>query len=142
MRNEQYKRKNILDIHVGDVARLSRTITENDVIQMAKISGDYNPIHTDIEYAKQTTFGDRIAHGLFCCGMVSAVLGNELPGIGTIILSEEMKFMFPVYLEDTITAEVCVTSVNIEKKRIELVLKCTNQNGKTVMKGTTLVKLG
>lgn len=142
MNKGQYTKKDISEIHVGDVAKIVRTITENDVLEMARISGDYNPIHIDAEYAKQTMFGNRIAHGLFCCGMVSAVLGNELPGIGTIILSEEIKFLLPVYLDDTITAEVKVQSVDQEKRRIELELKCTNQSGKAVLKGTTLVKLG
>lgn len=142
MQKKQYTKKDISEIHVGDIARIVRTVTESDVLDMARISGDYNPIHTDGEYAKQTIFGDRIAHGLFCCGMVSAVLGNELPGIGSIILSEEFKFMLPVYLDDTITAEVRVKSVDIVKRRIELELECTNQSGKAVLKGTTLVKLG
>lgn len=141
MKKDKYKVKDISEIRLGDEATLERAITESDVLDMARISGDYNPIHIDDEYANETIFGSRIAHGLFCCGMISAILGNQLPGIGTIILSEEIKFMFPVYIGDIITAKVTVNSINVVKKHIELVLECKNQNGKVVMKGTTLVKL-
>lgn len=123
----------------GESARLERFVSEADVIKMAELSCDYNPLHVDSEYAKNTRFGRRIAHGLFCASMVSAILGNDLPGLGTIILWENMRFQLPVYIGDTILAQVCIEEVRPEKRRVRLSFFCRNQDGQVVMSGDTEV---
>lgn len=126
-------------IRIGDTASLQRKVTEAEVVQMAEISGDYNPIHLDKEYARTSQFGARIAHGLFCQAMISKLLGNDLPGSGTIIITEEVKFLRPVYLDDTITAQVSVKSIDPETGKAILSVMCRNQKDKPVLTGSILV---
>lgn len=127
-------------IKLGNSAAIERVVSENDLIKMAEITGDYNPIHIDEEYAKQTRYGKRIAHGLFCEGMISALLGNVFPGEGTIILSENFRFLYPVFLYDTITAEVRGGEKLCEKQKMMMDVRCFNQDNRTVLEGTVLVK--
>ena len=126
-------------ISVGDGAEVSKTITEQDIDNFAEISGDNNPAHLDEEYAKNTAFKHRIAHGMFVSSLISNVLGNELPGHGTIYMTQSLKFLAPVYINDTITARVEVIEKIAEKKRIIFQTTCTNQDGKTVIHGEALV---
>ena len=88
------------DYYVGEQASLTKTISESDVSTFAELIGDQNPIHTDDEYARQTRFGRRVAHGVFTGGLISAVLGNELPGPGAIYLSQQLEFLAPVFVGD------------------------------------------
>lgn len=118
---------------------MQKTVCEADILQFAELSGDYNPVHLDEAYAKATRFGGRIAHGLFCSAMISALLGMELPGLGTIILSENMRFRYPVYINDTVIAQVQVAAIDPEKNRATISFVCKNQFGKILMDGNAEV---
>lgn len=126
-------------IQVGDTASFSKTVTEGDVSLYAGISGDFNPAHLDAEYAKSTMFGKRIAHGILSAGFISNVLGNKLPGPGTIYLGQDLKFLKPVFFGDTVTATVKVTERIVEKNRLVLETNVTNQNGDLVITGIATV---
>ena len=131
--------KPVSKLTVGDSARMYRTVHEEDLIQFAELSQDFNPVHLNEEYAKNTRFGGRIAHGLFCSAMVSALLGMELPGLGTIILSESMRFLYPAYVGDTVEARVWVDSVRPEKNRATIAFSCKNQLDRILMEGSAEV---
>jgi 3-hydroxybutyryl-CoA dehydratase len=124
---------------VGSKASFRKTITEYDVCAFAGISGDLNPVHISITDANESVFGKRVAHGMLTASLISAVLGNRLPGPGTIYLGQELRFHKPVYIGDTITAEVEVVDVNIEARRVKLATVCTNQDGVVVVSGSALV---
>ena len=124
---------------IGMKAKTSKTITESDVIMFAGISTDINPVHLDEETAKDGIFGKRVAHGILVSGLISAVLGNKLPGPGSIYMGQDLKFLAPVYIGDTITAEVEIIDLIPEKSRIKLNTTCVNQDGKTVITGTALI---
>ena len=128
--------KSIHELKIGDSAQISKTITESDIELFAKATGDFNPVHLDQAYAEKTSFKGRIAHGLLSVGLLSAVLGNTLPGHGTIYLSQEVKFLAPVRIGDTITAKVEVIELIPEKNRAKFRTTCTNQDGKLVVEGT------
>ena len=115
------------DFHVGEQASLTKTVTESDVTTFAGLIGDHNPIHIDDEYARKSRFGQRVAHGIFTGGLISAVLGNKLPGPGSIYLSQQIEFLAPVFIGDTITAIVEVTSWRPEKRIITLKTDAYNQ---------------
>ena len=133
------KGKTMQEIHVGDVASFAKTISESDVYLFAGISGDVNPAHLNEEYAKGTMFKKRIAHGVLSLGLVSAVLGNQVPGPGTIYLKQEVKFLAPVYFGDTITAQIQVLEKVEERNRIRVRTWCTNQDGTIVLEGEAMV---
>jgi acyl dehydratase len=123
----------------GDTASLSKTITEKEVQLFGELTGDFNPVHFDEEFARSTRFGKRIAHGMLCASLVSTVLANQLPGSGTVYLSQTLKFTAPVFLGDTVTATVTVTNIKEGKPIVTLETICTNQNGETVIKGEAVV---
>jgi len=127
--------KSIHELKVGDSAQISKTITEEVINDFARVTGDFNPVHLDQAYAEKTFFKGRIAHGLFSVGLLSTVLGNSLPGHGTIYLSQEAKFLAPVRIGDTITAKVEVLELIHEKHRAKFRTTCTNQDGKLVVDG-------
>jgi 3-hydroxybutyryl-CoA dehydratase len=131
--------KSIDELKVGDSAEWSRTVTEDDIKLVAKATGDINPVHLDQAYAEKTFFKGRIAHGLLSLGYISTVLGNILPGHGTIYLSQEVKFLAPVRIGDTITARVEVMEVIPEKNRAKFKTICLNQEGKIVVDGAAWV---
>ena len=131
--------KTIDQIHVGDAAEISKTISETDIYLYAGITGDFNPAHVNEEYAKKTFFKTRIAHGMLLGGFISAVLANQLPGPGTIYMKQELSFLAPVRIGDTITARVEVIEAVTEKNRVRLKTTCTNQEGKLVMDGEAMV---
>ncbi|MFA5523391.1 MAG: MaoC family dehydratase [Tissierellales bacterium] len=133
------KGKTISELKLGDKAFFQKTITETDVYMYAGITGDLNPAHINEEYAKDTMFKGRIAHGMLTAGLVSAVLGMQLPGPGTIYLKQDLKFTAPVRIGDTIKAEVEVSEMIVEKNRIKLRTTCTNQNGDVVLDGEATV---
>ena len=97
------------DIKVGDEASLTRTITEAHIVNYAGLTGDMNPVHVDAEYAAQSMFKERIAHGMLVAGLISAVLGTQLPGPNSIYLGQDLKFVAPVMIGDTIKVVVTVT---------------------------------
>lgn len=127
------------DFGLGEKASLSKTISEADVMALAELIGDYNPLHVDEEFARKSCFGRRIAHGVFTGGLISAVLGNTLPGPGSIYLSQQVEFLAPVYLGDTITAIVEVANWRPGKRIITFKTDCYNQNNKQVATGQAVL---
>ena len=130
------KGKTIDELKVGDSAQITKTITENEINLFAKAIGDFNPVHLDEAYAQKTQFKGRIAHGALSIGLLSAVLGNVLPGHGTIYLSQEVKFLAPVRIGDALTARVEVIELVPERNRAKFRTTCVNQDGQTVVDGT------
>ena len=124
---------------IGQKASFSKQITERDVATFAEISGYKNPLHVDDAYAKQTRFGARIAHGAFTFALISAALGTELPGPGTVYMSQSLKFVKPVYLDDTITATVEITAIRADKGIVTLKTECANQRGEKIAEGEAVV---
>ena len=124
---------------VGQKALYSKTITETDVYLFAGISGDINPAHVNDEYAKNTAFKGRIAHGILTASFISAVIGMQLPGPGTIYVSQTLKFLAPVHFGDTITASVEIKEIIKEKNRVILSTCCKNQDGVIVLTGEAIV---
>jgi 3-hydroxybutyryl-CoA dehydratase len=129
----------IKEINIGDKASFQKTITETDVYLYAGITGDLNPAHINQVEAEKTMFQGRIAHGMLTAGLVSAVLGMRLPGPGSIYLGQELKFVAPVRIGDTIKAEVEVIEKLEEKNRIKLSTICTNQDGVEVLIGVATI---
>lgn len=126
-------------LEIGMSECLGKTITEADILNFAGVSLDVNPLHLNEEYAKKTMFKGRIAHGIIGAGLISAVIGTKLPGEGTVYLSQNLKFIAPVKIGDTITAKVEIVELNQEKKKVGLKTTCTNQNGVLVIDGEAKV---
>lgn len=131
--------KSIDKLQVGDVAEFAKTVSETDIYLYAGITGDFNPAHVNEAYAKDTFFKTRIAHGMLTAGLISAIIANQLPGPGTIYLKQELNFLAPVHIGDTITGRVEVVEINVEKNRVRLKTTCNNQDGVTVISGEGLV---
>lgn len=127
------------DIKVGDTASMSKTISESDIYLFAGVTGDFNPVHINEEFAKTTMFKGRIAHGMLSVGLISAVLGTALPGINTIYLAQELSFKAPVKIGDTVTATVEVLEKIDGKNRIILRTTATTQDGTLVIDGKATV---
>jgi 3-hydroxybutyryl-CoA dehydratase len=127
--------KTIDEMKIGDSAQISKTITEEIVNEFARVTGDTNPVHTDQAYAEKTRFKGRIAHGVYSLGLFSTLLGNILPGYGTIFLSQEVTFLAPVRIGDTITARVEVVELLAEKNRAKFRTTCVNQDETVVVDG-------
>jgi 3-hydroxybutyryl-CoA dehydratase len=123
------------EIVVGMKASYSQTITDADIKAFAGISGDHNPVHVDSEYAAGSRFGKRIAHGLMSAGFFSAIFGMRIPGPGCVYVSQQLNFLRPVYIDDTVTAEVIVTKVDPEKRRVFFDTIC-RVKGKKVITGS------
>ena len=128
------------DIKIGDEASLARTITEVHIVNYAGLTGDMNPVHVDAEHAAQSMFGERIAHGMLVAGLISAVLGTQLPGPNSIYLGQDLKFLAPVMIGDTITVVVTVTGKRDEKRIITLRTTACNQRGEMVVDGNAVLK--
>ncbi|MDW8302592.1 MAG: MaoC family dehydratase [Bacteroidia bacterium] len=126
---------------VGQKATYTKTFTADDVKQFAEVSGDDNPIHLDPEYASKTPFKRNIVHGALTSSLFSTILGTIFPGEGTIYMSQCTKFVKPVYVGDTITAEVEVTKIEGAKKILFLATRCYNQNNELVAEGEAKVKV-
>ncbi len=131
--------KTIDEIRIGDTAEFTKTISESDIYLFAGVTGDLNPAHINESYAKQTFFKTRIAHGMLLAGFISAVIGTKLPGPGTVYVRQELKFLAPARIGDTVTARVEVTQMQSEKNRIILRTTCTNQENTLIMDGEALV---
>jgi 3-hydroxybutyryl-CoA dehydratase len=128
------------DIKVGDEASISRTITEAHIVAFSGLTGDNNPIHVDAQHAAESIFGERIAHGMLVAGLISAVLGSDLPGPNSIYLGQDLKFTAPVKIGDTVTVAVTVTEKRDDKKIITLRTTAVNQRGEMVIDGTAVIK--
>ena len=128
----------IEDIEMGMTRYIRKIITDRDIEQFAEISTDHNPVHLDDDYARDTIFEGRIAHGMLTAGLVSAVIGEQLPGHGTIYMSQNLKFLAPVRPGDLVHAEVKVVDMVIDKRRVKLDCRC-EVNGKNVLIGEAIV---
>jgi len=131
--------KSIDRLQVGDTAEFAKTVSETDIYLYAGITGDFNPAHVNEAYAKNTFFKTRIAHGMLTAGFISAIIANQLPGPGTIYLKQDLSFLAPVRIGDTITARVEIMELNTEKNRVRLKTTCENQDGVVVLEGFGLV---
>jgi acyl dehydratase len=120
---------------VGDTARRSRTLTTQHVEAFAQLSGDYNPLHFDAEFARRTRFGGLVVQGGLTTGLLHALVAMDLPGPGSVFLSQSWKFTAPVFIGDTITAEAEVVSVHATKPVTQLRVAVTRQTGETVLEG-------
>lgn len=129
----------INELTVGQKASFTKTISETDVYLFAGISGDINPAHLNENYAKDTFFKGRIAHGMLSASLISAVIGVQLPGPGSIYSSQTLNFLAPVRFGDTITATAEIKEIFTEKNRVTLKTYCTNQDGTIVTTGEALV---
>ena len=121
--------------HVGQRARRSLTLTERHVATYAELTGDYNPLHFDDDFAARTRFGARVVQGGLTTGLLHALVAMDLPGPGSVFLSQQWKFTAPVFIGDTITAEVEVMSVHASKPVTQLRIVVTRQTGETVLEG-------
>ena len=128
----------IEDIEMGMTRYIRKIITDRDIEKFAEISTDHNPVHLDDEYARDTIFEGRIAHGMLTAGLVSAVIGEQLPGHGTIYMSQNLKFLAPVRPGNLVHAEVKVVDMVIDKRRVKLDCRC-EVNGKNVLVGEAMV---
>ena len=128
------------EIQLGQKASMTKKITEGDVLVFAGATGDLNPVHINEEFASATVFKKRIAHGLISVSLIGATLGSELPGAGSIYVSQNIKFTAPVFLNDVITAELEVIEKDVGRNRITLKTTCKNQNGQIVVEGTAITK--
>jgi 3-hydroxybutyryl-CoA dehydratase len=124
---------------VGSKDCISKTITSAVVEAFADVSNDHNPLHLDEEFARTTQFGKRIAHGMISAGLVSAVHGTKIPGMGSIYISQSLKFRRPVFLGDVLTAWAEVQEKNDAKKRVTMKNWVENQNGDVVVEGEALL---
>lgn len=124
----------IEEITPGMSASMSHVVTDEDVRKFAEVSGDYNPVHLDEDYAKDSRFGRRIAHGLFSASLFSGLFGTKLPGRGCVYAAQNLKFRRPVYIGDTVVATVTVLSVDTIKKRVLFSTVCSVE-GKEVILG-------
>ena len=128
------------DLRLGQKASFGKTITESDIVLFAAVTGDTNPMHLNAEYAKGTIFGERIAHGMLAAGLITKVLGTQLPGPGTIYLSQTLKFRAPVRIGQTVTATVEVVALHPERHRATLRTLCAVE-GEPVLEGEAYVSV-
>ncbi|HVJ49921.1 MaoC family dehydratase [Desulfitobacterium sp.] len=128
------------EMNMGDSASLSKTVTESDILTFAGLTMDFNPVHVNAEYAKESIFGERIAHGMLSAGFISAVLGTVLPGPNAIYLGQELKFIAPVKIGDTVTATATITEKREDKRILKLQTTVTNQRGEVVVDGSAVIK--
>jgi acyl dehydratase len=131
--------KTIVELTPGDRAEITRVVEPGDVASFVEAVGDYNPVHSDPAYAAATPFRAPIAPGIYTAGLISAVIGTQLPGPGAIYLSQSLKFVKPVRAGDRITARVEIIEVIRERNRIRLQTVCVNQHGEDVLSGEAWV---
>ena len=131
--------KTIEEMKVGDTAKFSKTVSESDVYLFAGVTGDLNPAHVSEEFAKDTFFKTRIAHGMLSASFISTVIGTMLPGPGSVYMRQEANFLAPVKFGDTITAVVEVAEIIADKKRVRLKTYCINKEKTIVVDGEALV---
>jgi len=128
----------IEDIEMGMVRHLRKVVTDRDIELFAEVSTDRNPVHLDDEYANDTIFEGRIAHGMLTAGLISAVIGEQLPGHGTVYMGQSLKFLAPVRPGDMVHAEVEVIDIEHAKRRVKLNCLCMVE-GKKVLIGEATV---
>ena len=126
------------DLEIGMSRMLERQITQNDIVQFSQVSGDKNPVHLDEEYARQTIFGKRIAHGMLTASLISAVIAEQLPGHGTVYLSQTLKFIRPVLPGQVVITSVIVRHIEYSNRRVTLDCEC-KVDEKVVLAGEAIV---
>lgn len=126
------------DLNVGQSAELIRAVREEDLTTFAAVTGDDNPVHLDEAFAKTTSFGGRIAHGMLSAGYISAVIGTKLPGSGAIYLEQSLRFRRPVRIGDEVTARAEITAIDTERARVTLATSC-RVGGKVVVDGESTI---
>ena len=130
----------INNLKIGQFVQSKRTFTSKDVETFSLLSNDINPIHIDKKYASDTIFGDRIVHGIFVSSIFSALIANELPGPGSIYLSQDLKFHLPIYHNEEVLAKVKIIKIRSEKSIITLDTTITNKYNKVAVSGIAVVK--
>lgn len=128
-------------IQIGDQASLTKTYSEEDVHEFSELSLDKNPLHLDPDYAAESIFGKQIVHGMLVASLFSAILGNMLPGEGSIYLGQTLNFRAPIYLGDRITATVEVLKIRPDKPIVTLMTTAVNDEGRVVIDGEAVVKV-
>lgn len=128
----------IEELEIGMTRHLTKQVTDRDIQLFAEVSTDRNPVHLDDDYARDTIFQGRIAHGMLTAGLISAVIGEQLPGHGTVYLGQSLKFLAPVRPGDTVRAEVTVTAIDHARRRVTLATQCLI-DGKPVLRGEATV---
>ena len=128
----------IEEIEMGMTRSLQKVVTDEDIRMFAEVSTDHNPVHMDDDYARDTIFEGRIAHGMLTAGLISAVIGEQLPGHGTVYMGQSLKFLAPVRPGDMVRAEVEVIGIDYAKRRVQLDCRCM-VNGKKVLVGEATV---
>lgn len=128
----------IEEIEMGMIRSLSKVVTDEDIEMFAQVSTDFNPVHMDDDYARDTIFEGRIAHGMLTAGLISAVIGEQLPGHGTVYMGQSLKFLAPVRPGDMVVAEVEVIDIDYAKRRVQLSTRCL-VDGKKVLVGEATV---
>ncbi len=128
----------IEDIEIGMTRHLRKVVTDRDIEMFAEVSTDHNPVHLDDDYANDTIFEGRIAHGMLTAGLISAVIGEQLPGHGTVYLGQSLKFLAPVRQGDLVTAQVEVVDIDLGRRRVQLDTHCSI-DGKRVLAGEATV---
>ncbi|MFQ5638952.1 MAG: MaoC family dehydratase [bacterium] len=124
-----------MDLYVGQKATRTLTLTEEHVKTFAELSGDYNPLHFDESFASKTKFGRLVVQGGLTTGLLHALVAMDMPGPGTVFLSQNWKFTAPVFIDDTITAEAEILSIHASKPVTQLKVKVTRQGGETALEG-------
>ena len=137
---QEIKNRPYDEIAVGDKATFTKTITRAEVLAFAELSGDVNPVHVDPDFARQTAFGQQIAHGMLAASLISTVIGTQLPGVNSIYLGQELKFTAPVFFGDTLTAEAEVIEKRDDKPNLKLRTTVTKQDGTSVVEGVAVIK--
>ncbi len=128
----------IEDIEIGMMRHLTKQVTDRDIQLFAEVSTDHNPVHLDEGYARDTIFQGRVAHGMLTAGLISAVIGEQLPGHGSVYLGQSLRFLAPVRPGDTVRAEVVVTAIDHSRRRVTLETHCA-VGDTVVLKGEALV---
>ncbi|MEM6618848.1 MAG: MaoC family dehydratase [Pseudomonadota bacterium] len=128
----------IEDLEIGMSRSVSKTIGDKEIAMFAELSTDHNPVHLDEDYARETIFSGRIAHGMLTAGLISAVIGEQLPGHGTVYMKQDLKFLAPVRPGDRVVAEVTVANIDHSKRRVTLDCACS-VGDTVVLKGQALV---
>jgi 3-hydroxybutyryl-CoA dehydratase len=131
--------RTIDELNIGECAFIEKTFSKEDAYRYGVVSKDMNPIHVDEDAASESRFGKIVMQGMLVAGLISAVLGTKLPGEGCIYVSQELNFKKPVFIGDTIRAEVTVIGIDKEKRRCKLSTVCTNQHDETVIQGVAVM---
>ena len=128
----------IEDLQLNQTDKIERKITEKDIDNFAKLTGDNNPVHTNLDFAKKTIFKQKVAHGFLSASLISTLIATKLPGPGSIYLSQNLKFLAPVFIDDLVIVKVTVKEIDHEKKKVKLQTECF-KNEKKIISGEAIV---